>query len=40
MIISHNYVTCRSLRALNVYWTDVLVLVLNVDEWRWLGLYL
>jgi hypothetical protein len=47
MITSHNYDTWRSLGGLNVSWSDVLALVLNVDEWsvwmiewRWLELYL
>jgi hypothetical protein len=40
MITSPNYGIWRRLGALNVSWSDVLALVLNVNEWRWLGLYL
>jgi hypothetical protein len=34
MITSHNYVTWRSLGDLNVSWDEVLVVVLNEDEWN------
>jgi hypothetical protein len=34
MITSHDYGTWRSLGALNVSWSDVLALVLNVNEWN------
>jgi hypothetical protein len=34
MITTHNYGTWRSLGALNVSLSDVLAIVLNVDEWN------
>jgi hypothetical protein len=34
MITSHTYGTWRSLEFLNVSWSDVLALVLSVDEWN------